>query len=1775
MKNSILKSITLTTLLCLAVGQIQAGGDCKQNSIVYFDNSVADWDYSHIYYCLSWSDNGTNKYTGYYMSKINNTKLYVHKRTDSDWNGFQDIRMFATAKTWGSTETGNATCGDFNNMKSYGSNVTQNYTGSYSFNANNYYYIKPSSKGSTTSPASISVDYFGNAVTSLNRTITYNYAISTNAGSSYTTLTSGNTPAAVSISSYKFVSSYNSVSTSTASLSANSTTRSTTCTTAYSGATTLTVSNIQSGYSFQGWYNGTTLLSSATSYTYYPTPTNNNMTVTARFIKETTHPTTVSYICTETSATIKTTTSTQVGETTASSITAPAIEGYTFSSWTVGNGLSVQSGTAITSNPITVKSKSSGTYTLQANYTEDLSCEWIVAGGTSIISGTEWRKTADAANSFVKKSGNSTESVAYLSVPISAVCEGDNNKYYQFKIYNTKTDKWYGLTASGDSYYLLKAEDGTAKTLSDAKNIELRAYIVGTYEFKLDYSNATSPKLTVSWPVINQLRIYTAEPADATNTGSFDLTGQSGTEYTITRTLNADTRYKFKVVYNSDYYGFKTGSPASGDNNYNYPVRATDNENWRMYNADNGGGDSYIVTTVSGQYTFTFNSSNSSFDNNTTLSVSYPDIPDMKGSISLAYNTTDYNQYFLSGAGTETDPYLVYEGKPVYLLATHSSAPANDAHFYYQFNHNGTAQTAQVSSSATTSAAAKKFSTTATGLNETKYVEVSAYYEYGPTNYTTRGTAITSNRVYYKVVQCPTVTLAALDDVEKTAEGGSVSLSASTDIHGTGATLSAKPYYFMVKPQASASYANVLGSATSTSSPCAYSLTTAGTYSFYAYIEKDGYTWYSDTITMKYYIPITVTVKTPSSVWGNVMLRTWSLGFGEDPANVQATWLADVTEGGTDYKYFTYTIKTTGTANFLLYNGDFNGGNQTADISITTDKCYEILNSLSNSKRAYKEMDECAAFYRVKSVAGEKTFYSNVSQSDGDTLSYFASSTGTLSLEKLTSGWSKVRDLAAPADSYVYIAVVDAGTDNVKEVQKYTGDYYIHTNICAGQNPDWKHYPQMTEAERDSARMTYFEPNDNYPNELYNHYWVRFVGTDLNVNAQVGNKYNMYLAEEIGAWPPYTDANTGKPIKAANIRFGYDPRTNWFGRNFIAGSSASATEFVSAYAKNSLYQTDGTTPIDSLNYVKFDDISNWMYQLDVIAIKSGSSYPQVIVRSGYGKETPLFGEGITQNILGSGTTDGTYYMRLIYDYKTNRIIAGWIPDDEEIGSITLEGNLLIQRTMNGDANHVLVSSGNEVVEVKQIYTVLTFDRDSVWTKNGPDKNGYYYFWVSLPYKCFVSDIFGIPGYGTTWTMQRYRGNLRAQQGWFRETTTFWHDMIPDNAMQPGQGYVLRLKKDAISFKEIGGRATVRLFFPSMFEYKYSIAPSSVNTQEVKEYICTITRGDRGPEDSNWNVIGVPGFSDNAVSSYTDIDETYSKEAAPKFYYQWSWDASAKAGKYTVQPVTGTTFRFTHAYMLQYGGTITWNKTYSVADRELLDAYKSAPKHLAAAEPKANRMLALTLSSSTEQDITFVDLSGEGTEAYDLNLDLSKALTTGALQLYTLGAERQAPDGNGETISVISRFAGNCLPDKDITVPVGVQVPQDGEYTFAANKDELNGLIPVLYDKQEDRLINLLFDTYTATLTAGTNEERFSLRMEVTAPTTPTAVENTASGYSLTQVAGGFVLNGIEGTASVQLYDALGRLLTDKQVSQGERIEVTQTGVYVVRVNGTPLRTVLR
>ena len=178
------KGIRLTAILILLLMGVNNawGADVQKNAIIYFDNSASQWNYAYHYFAI-------NESYGYKMTKVNNTLLYVHKRTDNTWGGYTSIRLFATTSSWGDpTASG---LGGYNNMKSYGANITNTYT-NYSFNAN-YYYIKPDKKGSTSSHANISVGHLGSSYSSLNKTITVKAKVSTDGGSKYAEATSPGT----------------------------------------------------------------------------------------------------------------------------------------------------------------------------------------------------------------------------------------------------------------------------------------------------------------------------------------------------------------------------------------------------------------------------------------------------------------------------------------------------------------------------------------------------------------------------------------------------------------------------------------------------------------------------------------------------------------------------------------------------------------------------------------------------------------------------------------------------------------------------------------------------------------------------------------------------------------------------------------------------------------------------------------------------------------------------------------------------------------------------------------------------------------------------------------------------------------------------------------------------------------------------------------------------------------------------------------------------------------------------------------------------------------------------------------------------------------------------------------------------------------------------------------------------------------------------------------------------------------------------------------------
>ncbi len=931
--------------------------------------------------------------------------------------------------------------------------------------------------------------------------------------------------------------------------------------------------------------------------------------------------------------------------------------------------------------------------------------------------------------------------------------------------------------------------------------------------------------------------------------------------------------------------------------------------------------------------------------------------------------------------------------------------------------------------------------------------------------------------------------------------------------------------------------------------------------------------------------------------WTTVSIyRFWNDGdTHDDAAGFRATKIDESFDEKSAWYSFVFPLKNLDKRlGFIVRSQDYWGNgaentNQTVDVNLTakdieqgkkTGIAFSVL-SATQSDKVYKVDRYGPSFYvnnhYIESKIGTATHKSNTITTSG-TLSYYTSPEATSYFLYSGNDFRGYKPTALTKETAGYVYVAEMTNDVLYKPTIYTGDYYIGTDASSAKW--WTEFDKLTDAQKQDAVMTYFAPNVNYQ-DTYNYYWTKWVDASdaqkANVKARVGNQYN-YLLAEIGGGD-FTN-EYGDITRGANVRFGYDPQKNIILRALIDGSTA-GDNYVSIYTTEAdkLYDSPqpGANQVTATNALKFRDVSDWVYEIDVWAKPNVTA----IVQAKYNNnEQHLFGEDangnpISKTLLGAAD-DALYRMRVIYDFKTNRVIAGWMPETETIeGATTIASNLMIMRKENDQATQLQLAKDASLTPSKQIYTVLEVNRDT-WNASGG------YFWISLPYDCYIQDIFGIEEYGTKWTIQRYRGDKRAELGWFREIPTFWANMKRNTTakMEAGRGYVVRLNLDENDFTEVDEKdaegndvekAALRLYFPS-HESNITLSEGRQNKTTVPEHDRSQLSSDkrRIADDSNWNVIGVMGFQDMNSAGWKTGDDPNEKEETTnpsevrtdRYFYTWSWNG--EKGVYNLASSANNTFASTQAYMVQFGGTIDWNK--SVATSSELQARKAPAQH-------QNAVLCLNIANEKESDKTYLQLEEDATTEYDLNSDLGKIVNEGCLQVYTLTAPRTVTDAAGNSVVEQSQLAANYLPIESQSVAVGIQAPAAGEYTFSMPSVPA-GIIPTLYDSKTGATINLAFDKYTVTLEQGTDEKRFTLQLNV--QNTPTGCEDltTHSAFRITQIGNSLLISGVEGEADIRLYDALGRMLYHT-TNAHEAIPVSQTGVYLVSINGTVQRILIK
>ena len=1366
-------------------------------------------------------------------------------------------------------------------------------------------------------------------------------------------------------------------------------------------------------------------------------------------------------------------TTASVGVATTQSITATAASGYKFVRWDLSGAAATSSST--TSATITLKADGSGsTGTATAVFEEDLSTPLIVTGGNKIVTtGTTWRTTADANNKMFKKTGHSTESVAYFYVDIDATNNGaTSNENYQFKIYKTTaTTNYYGLTADGQYWAMRDQDDGVQRNLSTSgANIELRADVIGRYEIKVDYSTSTY-KITITFPTSYSVT-YNANSADG---GS--IPAVSGTYYAAGSDVTLATNH----TADPPTPLYRTGKAFNG------------------WNTNSAGG---VSTHYASGGTL------SSISGNTTLYAEWKD-NDQKMYFYNKDNWSPVSAYMWSSVN---DPERAYPGRTMTLHQgkVYKIDYRSDVQVHAIFNNNisgdGELKTGDL--------------TIADGQSGDHW-----FYNDADKLVNTGGIHYGWSQ-YIMVAEFPTSTVAAvvgemvtITPVIAWKEGASFS-----DINITATRTSGDNWV-----NAIISGTNIIVSGTATGTA-----TFTITYSYST-------TTITKTLTVQIKNGIVIQSKVPKTddhwTYTNCMkIHYWGTGISD--GDVTMAWIKE----DASYTYYQTFVPlgTNDAINFLFYYDNFdNAWRQTGNITnVTASGCYTINHpsGLEAQRTATRTANSCVDTWQVEILMGSgDIFTSNVVESSSDIVSFFAPSNanesktyrqGTVTVEHNGATVATI-----PANTFsqsgVYTAKINTSTGALTNVALYTGNYYIRTDASAGGWDSYKTNPYNV--------MTNFTRNTNFPNETFSYYWVDNVakspGDPVNIKAVVANDYNPVLTNFT------TDETVTREEHGINLRFGYEPTTNEVVRGLLRGSNENNFLNVIDAGIGNVYRDANCTVLMSEatysthpDYSKMLDKSNWVYEINAYAkIDASHLRATVYLKSVYNGTHYLLGmvkdeetgldtsTPISLPIIANGSTYNTYSLRVVYDFKTNRLFAAWAPADINITSnMNVDADVMFLRHEQGDVAQI--SFANTSVKVtdlnKAIFAVEIEDDRDVTPALG---NRELHYFISLPFDCNVKDIFGIGGFMNYWGIQYYDGAERARIGWFVETPTFWKWLGWDDVLEAGKGYLLSIDKKAMqngnewkhvhfmefvngTWTDLGERSIQTLYFPSAGSGFSLGQATSGQTITYPNEPCSIERDDRDEKDSNWKCIGTPGYKNMTPSGCTAATPQppyWNNSTPPNFLYEFVEQTTTdtyRKGTYTVRNGSTFTYKAFHSYMVQYAGTINWG-AYTAGNGPSSIVARRAPK--STEDKTTNVQIDLLSEDSTSLDRTFVWLREDATTGFDQNYDLNKMVESNANQIYSL-SDRDIP------------FAANVLPTETDTVPLVVNIVNSGEFTFSLLKDEHFGMSPVLYDMYKSEQIDLLSKDYSIELTPGKYTDRFYLLFRPVKPIA-TDIEETADG----------------------------------------------------------------
>lgn len=677
----------------------------------------------------------------------------------------------------------------------------------------------------------------------------------------------------------------------------------------------------------------------------------------------------------------------------------------------------------------------------------------------------------------------------------------------------------------------------------------------------------------------------------------------------------------------------------------------------------------------------------------------------------------------------------------------------------------------------------------------------------------------------------------------------------------------------------------------------------------------------------------------------------------------------------------------------------------------------------------------------------------------------------------------------------VYQDGTSAKLDLINEsgLKRYEGKYYIRTANTEGK---WIDYTIP------ANHMTFSPYAKQHHGEYFSHYFCKWVDLGKHyrdVSFMIANDYAKSLTDPSYLFEDQYVDNQWLP-GSTNIRWGWSIINNKVSRAYIAGSYNGDNKFLVVKG-----QDEKVTLQANINGFDgyFNDNTNWLYYADLLAQPEA----QVIVRAKYNGDYQYFmgkSDQYQKLIGGDFANDKRYYpIRILYDFKEHRFVVGYHPETQIEGKdVAIETPVMLIREHHNAPNQISFDNTERTIEAPMpAYGVITFLEEKLIDSNIP-KNEKMFYWVSFPFDVRISHVFGLGEYGSHWVMEEYDGEARAEEGW-NIYNTFWK-YITDTAttLYAGKGYVLCLNYNRVineAFLSDAAYEKISLYFPSIEE----VDQSTIKKQDPKNITIPTWTGAAPQKDHNWNLIG--------AISYANTGET-TQQSNAKFLYEYQ----PKTDTYSPKSSHSYTFNALHAYMVQYGGIITWNNFI-------------APQSIAAKRDtdSDNDIHALSLDlicNGTVQDQTFIQLEdGEATQMFDLNIDMTKIINSGS-NIYSFSTDN-------------NKLAGSVLPIEEAIIPLGVVSAAAGEYTFAM-PEGTDGIVVELIDYETNTRTNMLLDNYTVNLGKGTFETRFALHVKPSKVTTSVEDINTNSNGVKKYLIDGILYMQKDGV----LYDAQGKLV---------------------------------